>query len=52
MDLASVVTEAADHMSSPRMTYVPLLAPEGKEQAVALEKGTVESDIHAVEMDR
>ena len=35
-----------------KMTYVPTLAPEGREQAVALEKGTVEHAIHAVAADK
>ena len=52
MDLDSVVIEVADHMSSPRMTFVPISAPEGKEHAVALEKGTVGNEIHAAATDR
>ena len=32
--------------------YVPTSAPEGREQAVALEKGTVENAIHAVVTDK
>ena len=51
-DSDSVVIEAAVHTSSPRMTSAPTLAPEGKALAVALAKGTVGSEIHAVEMDR
>ena len=52
MDLDLVVIEAADHTWSLRMTYVLISAPEGRELAVALEKGTVGNAIHAAVTDR
>ena len=48
MDLDSVVTVDVAHTSSLKTTSAPTLAHEGKEQAVALEKGTVGSGIHVV----
>ena len=51
-DLDLVAIEAADHTWSLRMTYVLTSAPEGREQAVALEKGTVGNAIHSAVTDR
>ena len=52
MDLDLVDIEAADDMWLLRMRFVPILAPEGREQAVALDKGTVGNAIHVVVTDR
>ena len=43
VDLEMVAIEVVDHTWSLRM---PISAPEGREQAVALDKGTVASEIH------
>ena len=50
LDLAAIVGD--DRTSPLTMTYVPTSAPEGREQAVALENGTLDNAIHAVVTDR
>ena len=50
LDLVAI--EVADHTWSRRVTHVLTSAPEGKEQAVALEKGTVGNAIHAAVTDK
>ena len=50
-DSDSVVTVDVVHTSSLKTTSAPTLAHEENEQAVALEKGTVGSEVHVVEMD-
>ena len=50
-DSDSVVTVGVVHTSSLRTTSAPASVHEEKEQAVALEKGTVGSETHAVAME-